>query len=482
MTRTRFFIDADKSDEEILAALEEVDVSKHLPGQHDQKTHGRRGQGSSESTDLLVLKLATDLHNRAQTLEPGITDALNKVAQPGDFRKLEFKVKSISSIESKIRNDAAVDVLLDHEGAAKEIRDLNRYLLVWEAEESFKLRYEALNERLSEDGWELYDEKDKNGFKVGDHYQGFNVQYTKGGEFTEIQFHTPDTFAAKLVSDPLYADLRDADKAEHREIAAEIFDIWNPEPPLKVPPNYTEFGTPHDFTIVAKQIVSDFMKRVEYWVFSTAETLTPRALFEVTRGGDVNYWDPETASFLPSPISKPTIDGLGGSTDYYRVGLAFAQKFMKEHTSESGLQDLYDSAVSEEPEKFSVPVKVVKSDEPKNLVFGWASVAFTPDGKQIVDKQGHAIDIEDLESTAYDFTVNSYGSGDMHSGEGFGELVESMVLTKEKAELMGIPPGTTPEGWWVGFRVPPEYHEQVRSGERTMFSIEGTAKLEPFDS
>lgn len=129
---------------------------------------------------------------------------------------------------------------------------------------------------------------------------------------------------------------------------------------------------------------------------------------------------------------------------------------------------------------FSAPVEIAKKDDYKNLVFGWASVAFSPDGTQILDKQGHAIDIEDLEDAAYNFTVNKYGSGDMHKSEDFGELVESMVFTDEKIELLGLPTNTIPQGWWVGFRVPPEEHEKVRVGDRTMFSIEGTAKLEPY--
>lgn len=129
---------------------------------------------------------------------------------------------------------------------------------------------------------------------------------------------------------------------------------------------------------------------------------------------------------------------------------------------------------------FSADVEIAKADEYENLVFGWASVAFTKDGTQVLDRQGHAIDVEDLESAAYDFTIGGHGTGDMHQSEGFGELVESMVFTDEKIELLGLDPGSIEKGWWVGFKVPPAYHEQVRSGERTMFSIEGTAKLEPY--
>lgn len=32
-------------------------------------------------------------------------------------------------------------------------------------------------------------------------------------------------------------------------------------------------------------------------------------------------------------------------------------------------------------------------------------------------------------------------------------LIESMVFTKEKMQLLNIPEGTLPEGWWIGFKV-----------------------------
>lgn len=131
-----------------------------------------------------------------------------------------------------------------------------------------------------------------------------------------------------------------------------------------------------------------------------------------------------------------------------------------------------------ERRKLQAPIQVVKRDEPKNLVFGWANVAFTPDGQQVLDHQGHMFDVDDLESGAYDFTVKYGLSGDMHEGEGFGELVESMVFTPEKLAHLGLEGSGLPVGWWVGFRVPPEHREAVERGERTMFSIEGTAVLE----
>ena len=47
---------------------------------------------------------------------------------------------------------------------------------------------------------------------------------------------------------------------------------------------------------------------------------------------------------------------------------------------------------------------------------------------------------------------------------------------------MGIPEGTIPEGWWVGFYIPdPVIYKKVKDGEFEMFSIQGYAKRVPMD-
>lgn len=129
---------------------------------------------------------------------------------------------------------------------------------------------------------------------------------------------------------------------------------------------------------------------------------------------------------------------------------------------------------------FAPSVKVAQSDSYKNLVFGWANVAFTDEG-QVTDGQGHLIDIEDLENAAYSFVVKyaDTPSDDMHLSAPFGRLVESMVYTPEKLEALGLTTDQVPLGWWVGMEVPADHHEAVRSGKRTMLSIGGSAKLEP---
>ena len=142
---------------------------------------------------------------------------------------------------------------------------------------------------------------------------------------------------------------------------------------------------------------------------------------------------------------------------------------------------------------------VIKSDDDSRLVFGWANVAVRVDGEQIIDWQGDAIDTEDLEKAAYAYVADFGTAGEMHQRGGVGHVIESIVFTKEKAaalgipadsmvftkekqQALGIPDGTLPVGWWIGFKITDdEVWEKIKSGEYSMFSIEGEAIREPIE-
>ena len=130
---------------------------------------------------------------------------------------------------------------------------------------------------------------------------------------------------------------------------------------------------------------------------------------------------------------------------------------------------------------FQPEIEITETEPDKNLVFGWASVAVKKDGTQLSDLQGHSIDIGDLEDAAYNFTINYRKTGEMHSPESLGEMVESFVVTPEKLDQMGLARDALPLGWWVGFKVPPEVFAKVKGGAYRMFSIQGKATLEPID-
>lgn len=121
--------------------------------------------------------------------------------------------------------------------------------------------------------------------------------------------------------------------------------------------------------------------------------------------------------------------------------------------------------------------KIAKSDDGKHLAFGWANVAIRADGEEIEDWQEDIIEPEELENAAYQYVLLYREGGEMHERGGAAVLVESMVFTEEKMQAMGIPAGTLPIGWWIGFKVTDEdVWEKVKDGTYPMFSIEGEAE------
>jgi hypothetical protein len=124
-------------------------------------------------------------------------------------------------------------------------------------------------------------------------------------------------------------------------------------------------------------------------------------------------------------------------------------------------------------------VRIIKSDDDRRLVFGWASVAVRVSGEIIEDLQNDIVEIDVLEKAAYEYVLDFGTAGEMHERGGVGRLVESVVFTKEKAQALGIPEGNLPLGWWVGFYIDDdEVWQKIKDGTYSMFSIEGTATRE----
>ena len=129
---------------------------------------------------------------------------------------------------------------------------------------------------------------------------------------------------------------------------------------------------------------------------------------------------------------------------------------------------------------WAIPFEIVKQDEDQHLVFGWASVS-TVNGQLVVDKQDDMILPEDLEKAAYEFVLYSRSHGDMHERHGVGRMVESMMFTKQKQDLLGIDLGM--EGWWTGFFVDDgETWRLIKAGSYPEFSIGGRGRRVTVDA
>ena len=142
--------------------------------------------------------------------------------------------------------------------------------------------------------------------------------------------------------------------------------------------------------------------------------------------------------------------------------------------------DIYISEeipVDDEDINLTVAIDVAKAKDDKCLVSGWASVAVNADGSIPLDWQDDVIPTEVLEKAAMNFMLNYRESGEMNKGDSKGVIVESIVMTKEKQQSMGIPEGVVPEGWFVTVKIlDPELFAKVKDGTYKMFSIQGKIK------
>lgn len=161
---------------------------------------------------------------------------------------------------------------------------------------------------------------------------------------------------------------------------------------------------------------------------------------------------------------------------------AYNTKFYDEHKARMDQQSASDARANAranmKKSSFSISVPISKMEEDKRLVFGWASV-IEKDGERIIDHQGDAISEAELESAFYDFAKNGRQTGEMHVGNGFGDLVECVVFTKEKQQALGIDLKCV--GAWVGFRVPPDVFAKIKSGDYAAFSIQGSGVRTPIE-
>lgn len=141
-----------------------------------------------------------------------------------------------------------------------------------------------------------------------------------------------------------------------------------------------------------------------------------------------------------------------------------------------------EAVVKRQPENGSISgrFKIQKADDEKRLAFGWASASLTINGETVEDCVGDIIEIEELEQAAYKFVELYREGGEMHERGGCAVLVESVIFTPEKMAAMGIPEGTVPAGWWIGFKVTDDdVWNKVKDGTYPMFSIEGEAVRVP---
>lgn len=132
-------------------------------------------------------------------------------------------------------------------------------------------------------------------------------------------------------------------------------------------------------------------------------------------------------------------------------------------------------------------LKYAGPDLKDGLVWGWASM-IEKDGQTIRDYQGDQITEAELVKAAHDYMTNSRTGSAMHiycedadrQPLKCGEVVESMVFTKDLQKAMGI---SLPHiGWLIGYKISnPAVRKAVASGQLKAFSIGGSGLRIPIE-
>ncbi len=133
------------------------------------------------------------------------------------------------------------------------------------------------------------------------------------------------------------------------------------------------------------------------------------------------------------------------------------------------------------------PIQLVRSEDDRQLVFGWAYISVDKDGNQVTDFKRAIIPGEVLEDAAYHHVLNSRIMGILHAEDAAGEpieigrMVESMMFTPDKWDAIcgGRPPGAPVCGWWTGHYIPsPDIWATFKRGDFPDLSVSGIAEVE----
>lgn len=189
-------------------------------------------------------------------------------------------------------------------------------------------------------------------------------------------------------------------------------------------------------------------------------------------------FDPDSGGWFPVTHVVKDDPGVGDVHISNAGGDGKGRKRRKKPKSFDEVMVAKRDGVADDAAEWGCDFEIAKTDDAQNLVFGWANIV-EKDGVVVTDSQGDQIEIGELEKAVYDYVLFAREAGEMHERTtGVGKVVESIVMTVEKQKALGIPEGSTPIGWFVGFKLEPDVFKSVRDGKYPMFSIGGSARRE----
>ncbi len=166
----------------------------------------------------------------AAIAEPRITDDITDVARAvgADQPGLDFRLKGEDSFKRKFADEIALGQTPD--GALASVSDSVRYTMTASGDDYAQMVADA-RRSLADKGYVEVKWKDSWG---SDGYQGINSQWETpdGAGRIEVQFHTPESFAAKMETHELYEAQRllPPDSAEAIALAEQQREIFSQVP------------------------------------------------------------------------------------------------------------------------------------------------------------------------------------------------------------------------------------------------------------
>lgn len=220
--------------------LSEVGNAGHGPlgNQADGSWRGEHGLRLDPHTNAAADRFI----EQAARHEPRITDqmrAIERSIDHGRLEGLEYRLKGEDSLKRKLASDMAEDINVSPEDALAGIRDSVRYTLEI-PEGNYSHGVQQAVHHLQDQGFENI--KFKNTW--GDSgYKGINSTWRdpSTGQTFELQFHTPESFEAKMNAHELYEQQRLPGNSPERihELEAQQREIFDN---LHQPPGATDLA------------------------------------------------------------------------------------------------------------------------------------------------------------------------------------------------------------------------------------------------
>ncbi|WP_409264512.1 XkdF-like putative serine protease domain-containing protein [Pseudomonas sp. KCJK9000] len=122
-------------------------------------------------------------------------------------------------------------------------------------------------------------------------------------------------------------------------------------------------------------------------------------------------------------------------------------------------------------DSYQYQAEIAKFDEAEGVVYGFVTV-YEEAGELVWDRQNDAIDETEVRKMAHRYVSEARVAKVMHGGQPVGEVVESIVLTRDIQKALGIDLGKA--GWFIGMKLHDEgIKARVRNGSLAAFSIGG---------